>query len=187
MDRSGYLASRCVARGLMRGFVGVLASVAAWLLATWAAFRFGARRCTGIRRRPRPPVASAIARGLRPELPRRARVRRPGRLAAAPAGALGRAVGRGPRARRCAGLGSRQLGRLHAGAADGFHRRCRARRRMAASRMSSPYCCRARNGCAAGCRAWAAARVDFGGDHVSAPHSSRIPATAPAATVRPGA
>jgi len=29
--------------GLMRGFVGVLASVAAWLLATWAAFQFGAR------------------------------------------------------------------------------------------------------------------------------------------------
>ena len=28
--------------GLMRGFVGVLASVAAWLLATWAAFHFGA-------------------------------------------------------------------------------------------------------------------------------------------------
>jgi membrane protein required for colicin V production len=29
--------------GLMRGFIGVLASVAAWLLATWAAFHFGAR------------------------------------------------------------------------------------------------------------------------------------------------
>ena len=29
--------------GLMRGFVGVLASVAAWLLATWAAFHFGAK------------------------------------------------------------------------------------------------------------------------------------------------
>ena len=29
--------------GLLRGFVGVLASIAAWLLATWAAIRFGAR------------------------------------------------------------------------------------------------------------------------------------------------
>lgn len=29
--------------GLMRGFVGVLASLLAWLLAGWAAFRFGAR------------------------------------------------------------------------------------------------------------------------------------------------
>jgi len=29
--------------GLMRGFIGVLASLAAWLLAGWAAFRFGAR------------------------------------------------------------------------------------------------------------------------------------------------
>jgi len=28
--------------GLMRGFVGVLASLAAWVLAGWAAFRFGA-------------------------------------------------------------------------------------------------------------------------------------------------
>lgn len=28
--------------GLMRGFVGVLASLAAWVLAAWAAFRFGA-------------------------------------------------------------------------------------------------------------------------------------------------
>lgn len=27
--------------GLMRGFIGVLASIAAWLLAGWAAFRFG--------------------------------------------------------------------------------------------------------------------------------------------------
>ena len=29
--------------GLMRGFVGVLASLAAWVLAGWAAFRFGAQ------------------------------------------------------------------------------------------------------------------------------------------------
>ena len=29
--------------GLMRGFIGVLASLLAWLLAAWAAFRFGAR------------------------------------------------------------------------------------------------------------------------------------------------
>lgn len=29
--------------GLMRGFVGVLASLAAWVLAAWAAFRFGSR------------------------------------------------------------------------------------------------------------------------------------------------
>ena len=29
--------------GLMRGFIGVLASLLAWLLAGWAAFRFGAR------------------------------------------------------------------------------------------------------------------------------------------------
>ena len=29
--------------GLMRGFIGVLASLAAWVLAGWAAFRFGAR------------------------------------------------------------------------------------------------------------------------------------------------
>lgn len=29
--------------GLMRGFVGVLASLAAWVLAAWAAFRFGAQ------------------------------------------------------------------------------------------------------------------------------------------------
>lgn len=29
--------------GLMRGFIGVLASLAAWALAGWAAFRFGAR------------------------------------------------------------------------------------------------------------------------------------------------
>jgi membrane protein required for colicin V production len=29
--------------GLMRGFVGVLASLAAWVLAVWAAFRFGAK------------------------------------------------------------------------------------------------------------------------------------------------
>ncbi len=29
--------------GLMRGFVGVLASLVAWLLAGWAAFRFGAQ------------------------------------------------------------------------------------------------------------------------------------------------
>lgn len=29
--------------GVMRGFVGVLASLAAWLLAGWAAFRFGAK------------------------------------------------------------------------------------------------------------------------------------------------
>jgi membrane protein required for colicin V production len=29
--------------GLMRGFIGALASIAAWLLATWAAFRFGAK------------------------------------------------------------------------------------------------------------------------------------------------
>jgi len=28
--------------GLMRGFIGALASIAAWLLAGWAAFRFGA-------------------------------------------------------------------------------------------------------------------------------------------------
>ena len=28
--------------GLMRGFIGVLASLAAWVLAAWAAFRFGA-------------------------------------------------------------------------------------------------------------------------------------------------
>ncbi len=28
--------------GLMRGFVGVLVSIAAWLLAAWAAFHFGA-------------------------------------------------------------------------------------------------------------------------------------------------
>jgi len=29
--------------GLVRGFIGVLASLAAWVLAGWAAFRFGAR------------------------------------------------------------------------------------------------------------------------------------------------
>ena len=29
--------------GLMRGFIGVLASLAAWVLAAWAAFRFGAQ------------------------------------------------------------------------------------------------------------------------------------------------
>jgi len=29
--------------GLMRGFVGVLASLVAWVLAGWAAFRFGAQ------------------------------------------------------------------------------------------------------------------------------------------------
>src|SRR6478609_1680968 len=29
--------------GLLRGFVGVLASLVAWLLAGWAAFHFGAR------------------------------------------------------------------------------------------------------------------------------------------------
>lgn len=29
--------------GLMRGFIGVLASLAAWVLAAWAAFRFGGR------------------------------------------------------------------------------------------------------------------------------------------------
>lgn len=29
--------------GVMRGFIGALASVAAWALAVWAAFRFGAR------------------------------------------------------------------------------------------------------------------------------------------------
>lgn len=29
--------------GLMRGFIGVLASLAAWLLAGWASFHFGAR------------------------------------------------------------------------------------------------------------------------------------------------
>lgn len=29
--------------GLLRGFIGALASIAAWLLATWAAFRFGAK------------------------------------------------------------------------------------------------------------------------------------------------
>ena len=29
--------------GMMRGFIGVLASLAAWVLAAWAAFRFGAR------------------------------------------------------------------------------------------------------------------------------------------------
>ena len=29
--------------GLMRGFIGVLASLVAWLLAGWVAFRFGAR------------------------------------------------------------------------------------------------------------------------------------------------
>ena len=28
--------------GLFRGFIGVLASLAAWVLAAWAAFRFGA-------------------------------------------------------------------------------------------------------------------------------------------------
>jgi len=28
--------------GLMRGFVGVVASLVAWVLAGWAAFRFGA-------------------------------------------------------------------------------------------------------------------------------------------------
>src|SRR3546814_15374400 len=29
--------------GLVRGFIGVLASLLAWVLAGWAAFRFGAR------------------------------------------------------------------------------------------------------------------------------------------------
>ena len=34
--------------GLMRGFIGVLASLLAWLLAGWAAFRFGARAALAI-------------------------------------------------------------------------------------------------------------------------------------------
>ncbi|MEO6263960.1 MAG: CvpA family protein [Luteimonas sp.] len=40
--------------GLMRGFIGVLASLAAWVLAGWAAFRFGAK------------VALALAGGAEP-------------------------------------------------------------------------------------------------------------------------
>lgn len=34
--------------GLMRGFIGVLASLLAWLLAGWAAFRFGGRAALAI-------------------------------------------------------------------------------------------------------------------------------------------
>lgn len=47
--------------GLMRGFIGVLASLAAWVLASWAAFRFGARVALMLAGRGEPGAGQLLA------------------------------------------------------------------------------------------------------------------------------